>query len=132
MNDRFGQCTAIGLYFSARQKHTQSGHSRLKFGAQFKSMVFQALSADHFNQLFQFEVENRIWFETLISSRGEEFYTTKGIRSHIREAVEGTKLGRSYSGVLIENGHISARGNLKNICNANASCEVGYRVASSP
>lgn len=94
-------------------------------------MIFEALSARHFDQLFHFELENRDWFETLISSRGDDFYTNSGVKTHIDESIVNAKAGVSYSIVLIEDNRIVARANLKNICTVKHRCEVGYRVAHS-
>lgn len=94
-------------------------------------MIFETLSDKHLDLLFKFEVENREWFETLISSRGNYFYTYYGIKNHISNCISDTKLGKGYSGVLIDNGAVVARGNLKDICTENKSCSVGYRVAKN-
>lgn len=94
-------------------------------------MKFQALSCEHLEQLFQFELENRIWFESLIASRGEDFYSRSNIKQHIFDCMASAKQGHSYSGVLIANNAIVARGNLKNICAKKHSGSVGYRVAKN-
>ncbi len=94
-------------------------------------MKFETLSSQHLNLLFQFELENRAWFESLIASRGDDFYTLSNIKKHIFECIANAKLGISYSGVLIENGAIVARGNLKDICTAENKGSVGYRVAKN-
>lgn len=92
-------------------------------------MIFEALADKHLESLFRFEFENRTWFETQISSRGDDFYTESGVKSHIHESIVDAELGRSFSAVLVENDEISARANLKDICADDKSCFVGYRVA---
>lgn len=94
-------------------------------------MKFEALSNQHIEPLFQFELENRSWFESLITSRGDNFYTLDGVKKHIFSCTANAKLGIGYSGVLIENEVIIARANLKNIDSENSCCSVGYRVAKN-
>jgi ribosomal-protein-alanine N-acetyltransferase len=92
-------------------------------------VIVESLSNKHFDLLFEFESENRQWFESLISSRGNHFYTYAGVKKHILDSALLAKLGTHYSAVLIVNNTIVARGNLKNIDTKNNSCSVGYRVA---
>lgn len=92
-------------------------------------MVFEILSGKHLDLLFRFELENREWFESLISSRGNDFYTSSGVKNHISDYIIQATLGTQYSAVLIVDDEIVARGNLKKICTDNNSCSVGYRVA---
>jgi len=92
-------------------------------------VIFETLSDKHLDYLFQFELENREWFESLISSRGDDFYTYSGVKNHISDSVFKSELGTHYSAVLIVDDAIVARGNLKDICTENNSCSIGYRVA---
>jgi len=92
-------------------------------------MVFETLANKHLDLLFQFELENREWFESLISSRGDDFYSCIGVKEHISDSIVKNVLGNQYSGVLIVDGVIVARGNLKDICSDNNRCSIGYRVA---
>lgn len=94
-------------------------------------MKFEALSIQHVELLFQFELENRTWFESLIASRGDNFYTLDAVKEHILDCTANTKLGIGYSGVLIESGVIVARANLTSIDCENGVCSVGYRVAKN-
>ena len=96
-----------------------------------KPVKFETLSSQHVEQLFQFELENRSWFESLIASRGDNFYTLTGVKKHILDCTANAKLGIDYSGVLIENEVIVARANLKSIDGENGVCSVGYRVAKN-
>ena len=99
--------------------------------SQAKAVKFEVLSNQHIEPLFQFELENRSWFESLITSRGDNFYTLAAVKEHILDCTANAKLGIGYSGVLIKNGVIVARGNLKNIDCENRICSVGYRVAKN-
>jgi len=92
-------------------------------------VIFETLSDKHLHLLFQFELDNRQWFESLISPREDYFYTTAGIKMHIFDSVINMQLGTHYSGVLIQNDRIVARGNLKDISVKKQNASVGYRVA---
>lgn len=92
-------------------------------------MVIETLSDKHLDLLFQFELENRQWFESLIASRGDDFYTYSGVRKHISDSVLNVVSGTEYSAVLFVDEAIVAIGNLKDICVDNNRCSIGYRVA---
>ncbi len=92
-------------------------------------MIFETLSDKHVDLLFQFELENKEWFESLIPPREDYFYTRSGIKMHILDSVINMNLATHYSGVLIQNDRIVARGNLKDICAKKENASVGYRVA---
>lgn len=94
-------------------------------------MIFETLSDKHLNRLFQFELENREWFESMVSPRDDFFYSYSGVKRHILDSMNNMQLGTHYSGVLILNDQIVARGNLKDICVENNNGSVGYRVGKS-
>lgn len=90
-------------------------------------MRFEALSISHLQALFDFEQVNKLWFESLIEPRAEEFYSLDGIAVHINEYLQAASQGLSYSVLLLEGNEVLARGNLKAI--SSQSAQVGYRVA---
>jgi len=92
-------------------------------------VIFETLSEKHLDLLFQFELANREWFESMISPREDDFYTMAGIKMHIFDSVINMQLGTHYSGVLMQNDQIVARGNLKDISVKMYKASVGYRVA---
>jgi ribosomal-protein-alanine N-acetyltransferase len=92
-------------------------------------LIFETLAEKHVDLLFQFELENKKWFESLISPRAHYFYTYSGVKMHIFDSIIDMKLGTHYSGVLISNDRIVARGNLKDISVEHNNTTVGYRVA---
>lgn len=94
-------------------------------------MIFETLSTKHLDRLFKFELENRAWFESVISPRDEYFYSYLGVKMHIFDSIINMKLGTHYSGVLILDDQIVARANLKDICIKKRYGSVGYRVAES-
>lgn len=94
-------------------------------------MIFETLTTKHVNLLFQFELENRAWFESLITARADDFYSESAVKAHIDHCIREEKLGKNYSGLLINNGVIVARANLKDINKQDHTCAVGYRVAKN-
>lgn len=90
-------------------------------------MVFEKLSKHHTNQLLDFELKNKQWFESLIEPRAKSFYSLKGVTEHIDSLINQMNHDAAYSGVLLKNNTIIARANLKDISNNEAF--VGYRVA---
>ncbi len=87
----------------------------------------EALSKNHSDQLFMFEIQNRLWFESLIEPRDSEFYTKQGFDRHINEEINKANSGTTFSGVLVKSNRIVARANLREIADNSAS--VGYRVS---
>ncbi|MGB2739343.1 MAG: GNAT family protein [Cognaticolwellia sp.] len=94
-------------------------------------MIFETLSTKHLDMLFNFELENRAWFESVISPRDDYFYSYSGVKMHIFDSIINMKLGTHFSGVLILNNQIVARANLKDICLKRRYGSVGYRVAEN-
>jgi len=94
-------------------------------------VIFETLAEKHLDMLFQFELENREWFESIIYPRENYFYTYSGVKMHIFDSIINMKLGTHYSGVLIIDSQIVARGNLKDISAKNNKGFVGYRVSEN-
>jgi len=94
-------------------------------------VIFEILADKHVDLLLEFELENKQWFESLISPREDCFYTHAGVKMHIFDSIINMKLGTHYSGVLMLNNRIVARGNLKDINVKHNSASVGYRVAEN-
>lgn len=92
-------------------------------------MIFETLSIKHLDRLLQFELENKIWFESKITPRERNFHTSVGIKMHIYDSMIYMQSGTHYSGVLIIDDKIVARANLKDISLEHACGTVGYRVA---
>ncbi|ROS01074.1 ribosomal-protein-alanine N-acetyltransferase [Sinobacterium caligoides] len=92
-------------------------------------MMFEVLSEEHTRQLYQFEVENKAWFESFIAPREASFYTIEGVSSHIQQSIVSFVSTQMLPLVLVSEGQIIARANLRAICRESKSAEVGYRVA---
>lgn len=94
-----------------------------------QNMKFEILNENHRDQLFEFEVQNRNWFESLIAPRGDAFYSRTGVISHIAEISNLYRMGKTLPLVLLEEGKIVARANVKKVSLRNKTAEVGYRVS---
>ena len=91
------------------------------------SMQLELLSEHHLKQLFDFELENRSWFESLIEARDNDFYSEKGVEQHINGELDKVSSGSAFCGLLIKDNEIIARANLRDISSNKAF--VGYRVS---
>ncbi len=90
-------------------------------------MKFEPLTLSHTNELLDFEINNKGYFEHFIARRESAFYTKAGVEDHIQQLInESSKLPF----VLMDNSQIIARANVKNI-RKNGSAEIGYRVAQN-
>lgn len=92
-------------------------------------MNFEPLTKAHVSQLLDFELNNKVWFESLIAARDDDFYCLQGVTKHIEDSVHGMSNNTQFSAVMIDSGQIIARANLKDIAGSSAS--VGYRVGQN-
>ena len=90
-------------------------------------MQLELLSEHHLKQLFDFELENRSWFESLIEPRDNDFYSEQGVEQHINAELDKVRSGSAFCGLLIKDNEIVARANLRDISSNKAY--VGYRVS---
>ncbi|WP_284218622.1 GNAT family N-acetyltransferase [Agaribacter marinus] len=90
-------------------------------------MLFESLNETHTDKLLAFELENREYFESFIASREETFYSLTGVSNHIQELQDLQQKSEAMSFVLMQEGCVIARANIKNI-QLNGSAEIGYRV----
>lgn len=92
-------------------------------------LSFKKLSEDHSQDLLAFELENRTYFESMITERAAEFYSSIGINLHIKDLIEKSRNQSALAMLAFEGGEIVARANVHRIDCAQSSCEIGYRVA---
>ena len=92
-------------------------------------MNFRLIQKSDVDKLFQFELENRPWFEKHIAARDENFYSKFKIEKHIVTCYSNYQAQKMYPAIIELDSKIIARVNLRNI-NLNAkSADLGYRVA---
>ena len=85
----------------------------------------EQVRADHAGAILTFERENRAYFATSISDRGDEYFDQFTARH--REMLAEQATGKSAFYVLVEDGEVLGRFNLYDIQDGAAT--VGYRVA---
>ncbi len=80
-------------------------------------------------ELFIFEKENRLFFEEMVPSRGEDYYRFKTFKERHRELLAEQQERKSIFYLIRDNlGNIVGRINLVDIDATNHSAEIGYRV----
>ncbi|MGB0943427.1 MAG: GNAT family N-acetyltransferase [Marinomonas sp.] len=94
-------------------------------------MKLELLNEKHLTALMDFELENRLYFESLIASRGNDFYRRPVVLAHIRDLVSDYDAGEKLSCLVIQDDEVIARANIKDIDDEVSTAEVGYRVAES-
>ncbi|MGE8034928.1 GNAT family N-acetyltransferase [Lysinibacillus sp. KCTC 33748] len=80
-------------------------------------------------ELFQFETDNRLFFEQTVPSRGEDYYKFDTFKIKLRELLAEQEEEKSKFYLIRDNsGNIIGRINLVDIDITNDIAEVGYRV----
>ncbi|MRX74345.1 GNAT family N-acetyltransferase [Bacillus lacus] len=92
----------------------------------------EKLRPEDAKKLFEFELENRAYFEKMVPSRGEAYYNFDAFKnSHEALLNEQTKGQSYYYLIKDENGLILGRMNLVDIDKTSHSGFIGYRVGES-
>ena len=94
-------------------------------------MKLELLDEKYLTALIDFELENRLYFESLIASRGDAFYRRPVILAHIRDLVSDYDAGEKLSCLVFQDDEVIARANIKDINDETSTAEVGYRVAEA-
>jgi ribosomal-protein-alanine N-acetyltransferase len=93
------------------------------------ALHFCPLQQEDAGDLLAFELRNRAWFESLIDSRGDAFYSQAGVLEHIREMRGLEQQGRMLPLLIrLDAGTLVGRVNLRAIDRATGFAELGYRV----
>lgn len=80
-------------------------------------------------ELLEFEKNNRLFFEQMVPSRGEDYYKFETFNIKHRELLAEQEEEKSKFYLIRDNaGNIVGRINLVDIDTANNTAEVGYRV----
>ncbi|MGE7945997.1 GNAT family N-acetyltransferase [Lysinibacillus sp. NPDC093688] len=92
-------------------------------------ILINSLRESDAEELFQFEKNNRLFFEQMVPSRGEDYYMFEKFQLKHRELLEEQEEEKSRSYLIREySGNIVGRINLVDIDKTNDIAEVGYRV----
>ena len=82
--------------------------------------------------LLEFELENRAWFERYITQRPNNFYGVAAVKEHIRAHLLAKQRGRFHGCVVVGEGDkIIARANLREIVLSQGIADIGYRVGQA-
>ncbi|SHO54519.1 GNAT family N-acetyltransferase [Vibrio quintilis] len=89
----------------------------------------ELISTEDVDELLEFELTNRSWFDLHISPRNEDFYSPQGVKSQISEFLSLHTHGKMYP-MLIRTGsnEICGRINVHRIESGNGTGELGYRI----
>lgn len=80
-------------------------------------------------ELFEFEKNNRLFFEQMVPGRGEDYYNFGSFKIRHRELLTEQQENKSKFYLIRDNsGNIIGRINLVDIDTTNDIAEVGYRV----
>jgi [ribosomal protein S5]-alanine N-acetyltransferase len=83
-------------------------------------------------QLYQFEVNNRSFFETMVPSRGDDYYQYNNYLATLENLLMEQREGLSYFYLIKDqNGTILGRINLVDIDRETGEGHVGYRVGEA-
>ena len=98
-----------------------------------KQLVLVPLTEADAGALFDFEMDNRAFFEATINARPAVFYSREGVAGAIATACREAGEDRGYQFLLKDDaGRILARANLSGVRRAHfQSAVLGYRVAQS-
>ncbi|WP_211655413.1 GNAT family N-acetyltransferase [Planococcus alpniumensis] len=81
--------------------------------------------------LFQFELENREFFERLVPSRGDDFYVFENFLSRHEELLkEQQESFANFYLIKNDSGDILGRINLVDIDRNNQTAEIGFRIGA--
>lgn len=82
--------------------------------------------------LFQFELENRKFFERLVPSRGEDFYVFENFLSRHEELLKEQQEGfANFYLIKNDSGDILGRINLVDMDRNHQTAEIGFRIGAN-
>ncbi|WP_179295631.1 GNAT family N-acetyltransferase [Bacillus sp. FJAT-45350] len=96
------------------------------------SIRLEKLTEQDGQSLFAFEKQNRSFFETMVPSRGDEYYIyenfERGLKALVEEQLEGTSL---FYLIKDESNLILGRMNVVDIEKEDQSGSIGYRIGEA-
>ncbi len=94
-------------------------------------MNFRILQKSDVDKLFQFELDNRRWFEKHIAARESDFYSKFKVEKYIIACLAEFHTQVMYPAIIEVDDVIIARVNFRNINLEKKTADIGYRVAES-
>lgn len=96
------------------------------------SIYLQPLIEDDAQSLFQFELENRVFFETMVPTRGNDYYDYPYFQMNHKKLLAEQRDGQSFFYLIKnESGEIVGRMNIIDVTKGRQSAEIGYRVGEA-
>ncbi|WP_067730765.1 GNAT family N-acetyltransferase [Oceanobacillus damuensis] len=95
-------------------------------------IIIEKLQDEDLEKLFEFELENRTYFEEMIPSRGDDYYNFETFKQRNKALIDEQDQGLSYF-YLIKNkeGLVLGRINLVDIEKSKGLGHIGYRVGKA-
>lgn len=96
------------------------------------NIIIEKLQEKDFEKLFEFELENRAYFEELVPSRGDDYYHFETFKERNKLLLDEQNQGLSYFYLIKNNeGSILGRINLVDIEQSKGHGYIGYRVGKA-
>ncbi|RWZ58586.1 N-acetyltransferase [Halobacillus fulvus] len=93
------------------------------------SIQLEKLQLADLHPLYEFERENRHFFEKMVPSRGDDYYRLDTFEKNHKALLDEQTRGEAfYSLIKDEHGHILGRMNLTDIDLTERSGSIGYRI----
>lgn len=104
-----------------------------KRGAFMGDIIIKLLDRSFEENLFKFELENRLYFEKIGFPRADSYYDYNNFKIILKELIEEQKRGLIYMYLIIDNtANIVGRVNLVSIVKGSLNkAELGYRVGEN-
>lgn len=95
-----------------------------------KDIIIKLLDESDTQELFMFEVENKVFFERTCLPRGDNYYELTNFTTIVKELVEEQDKGLIYMYLIYDTyGKIIGRVNLVSVTRENLNkAELGYRI----
>lgn len=98
----------------------------------FADIKLELLSLSHAEQLLDFELKNKGWFEQFIPPREQDFYCPEGVQTHIEHFLLEYKCHQLLPLIIRTSiGSIAGRLNFTNVDLKKGTAHVGYRVGKA-
>lgn len=95
-------------------------------------IIIEELHEEDAEKLFEFELDNRVFFEKMVPSRGDDYYNFETFKNRHAALLDEQEEGLSYFYLIKnKNGSILGRMNLVDIDKLQNSGEIGYRVGQA-
>ncbi|MDZ5473168.1 GNAT family protein [Bacillus sp. 31A1R] len=96
------------------------------------NISIKLLSIEDARSLYDFELENRAYFETFVPGRGEDYYIYENFLASLKDLLKEQEEGVSYFHLIInEANQIVGRMNLVDVDKEKRQGSIGYRVGKS-